>query len=162
MNEQIFLTKIGSSIYLRFKGHMTALLCTNAKMEFREIISSSTTAVYLDFKECEYMDSTFIGLLVILNKLTQNTTGLNMMYRGMHEPCRSLLDSSGVLTLLDVMENDIDWPDSDKEYEIPAIENRDADILLESHEELSGLNEKNAEKFRLLQKILQKRQSERE
>ena len=70
MDEAIFFKESDETIYIRAQGHVTASLCPELKSKAfaRLALKPSVQAVYFDLSTCEYMDSTFLGLIVGINK----------------------------------------------------------------------------------------------
>ena len=70
VEEALFLRESGNVIYIRATGHITANSCSELKSRVfgRLEAKPPVDAVYVDLEHCEYMDSTFMGLLVGFNK----------------------------------------------------------------------------------------------
>lgn len=156
MSEELYLTVYENDIYIRGRGHLTFISCGALKELYREKIREDINYVYLNLENCEYMDSTFIGTIVIINKLLVNKSGRKIIIVSPAEICRKILDDSGVMDLVEITENSVAWPE-DEDYVSPHSGDNTG-FILESHQELSSLSEKNKKKFQLLQNILVQRE----
>ncbi len=152
MSEEVFFTVFENDIYIRGSGHLTFLSCSALKELYRKRINEDINYVYLNLEDCEYMDSTFIGIIIILNKLLIEKKREKIILVKPAAICRKILSDCGVIDLIDITENSISWPHNE-EYINPGSGDN-AGLILESHQELSSLSEKNRKKFQLLQNIL--------
>ena len=106
----------------------------------------------VDLSHCDYMDSTFMGLLIGFNKKIKRLSGHPLELLQPTESCRNLLKGLGILKILKILEEPVPIP-----HEMIRIEKgaeAGVDMVLAAHDELIELNEENRAKFALLQKIL--------
>ena len=70
MEEALLFAERDNKVYIRAFGHITAAACGTLKARIFERFESSPSPdnLYVDLSSCEYMDSTFMGLLVGFNK----------------------------------------------------------------------------------------------
>jgi anti-sigma B factor antagonist len=152
MSEEVYFAVFDNDIYIRGTGNITFLSCSALKELYRKKINEHINYVYLNLEDCEYMDSTFIGTIVILNKLCLEKKGEKITLVKPTGICRKILSDSGVLSLVEITQDSVSWPEN--ENIVSPGYNDNTDLILESHQELSSLSEKNRKKFQLLQNIL--------
>jgi anti-anti-sigma factor len=154
MDEAIFYKETQDAIYIRARGHITAALCTDLKNKVFARIDSSEplAAIHIDLSECDYMDSTFMGLIVGFRKRLKDPTGRAITLYRPNPICTSLLKSIGLTRLVEISDKEVSLP--------PYMENiagqgkATAEFLLNVHENLMELNDDNKAKFSVLTKVL--------
>jgi anti-anti-sigma factor len=156
MEPAVYVNSMNHVCYLRAQGHMTALYCADIKEYLNEKIQEDKELeeVVFDLSSCEYMDSTFMGLLVSLNKRLQRDIGKKLELQNPSSQCLSLLKNLGILKLLAILSEEISFPDRMEELE--HHQDPDPRFILDSHEALMELNGKNHKEFSLLSQILKK------
>jgi anti-anti-sigma factor len=162
VEEAVFYKSEDATIYMKATGHVTALVCPPLKVAVFGRLDSPPRVekVYLDLTDCEYMDSTFLGLIVGTQKRFSRLAGRlpgtygTIVLIGVNEACKGLLRTIGVLGMVEIAETAPPFP-SDLERlsgEAPAS----ARFLLEAHEELSELSAENRKRFSVLSSVLKK------
>ena len=161
MEEAVFYKSDGPVIYARATGHVTALICPSLKEAIFERLESAPAVehVYLDLSSCEYMDSTFLGLIVGTQKrfakLPADKAGARMIVLiGVNEACQGLLRTIGVLGMVELTDGPVPFP-----ADLPRLSGEarsSARFLLDSHEELSQLSAENRSRFAALTSLLKK------
>ena len=70
MDEALFFKESEGIIFIRAQGYLTASLCPQLKARAFARIEQLplVKAIYMDLGPCEYMDSTFLGIVVGINK----------------------------------------------------------------------------------------------
>lgn len=154
MEEALFYSEKESVLFIKAEGHITANLC----FELRErVFNRFKTAidladVYIDLSRCDYMDSTFMGLLIGFNKKMTALTGKHIKILNPTDTCIKLLKGLGIIKLLDIERQESPLPnDMEKISDSPSAT---AEILLNAHENLMELSNDNKRKFETLQKVL--------
>ncbi len=162
MEEAVFFKSANGRIYVKATGHATAFVCPSLKAAVFGRLDSppSVEGVYFDLSDCEYMDSTFLGLIVGTQKRFGRLTILqrgavgSIVLLGVNEACKGLLRTIGVLGMVEISDADADFPE---DLERLSGEPRtSAQFLLDVHEELSELSEENRRRFATLTTILKK------
>lgn len=168
MEEAVYYKSEGGSIYARATGHVTAQVCPPLKAAVFERLAEAPPVerVYFDLSDCEYMDSTFLGLIVGTQKLFakgadagplgSRPTGAAraIVLLGVNEACRGLLRTIGVLGMVELSEEAVPFP---SELQRLSGEGRaSASFLLDAHQDLSELSEENRERFSTLTAVLKK------
>ncbi len=154
-NEQIEIGISDRRLVVRPIGHVTAKLCQVLKTRlFSQMDAAGVKQIEFDMSACKYMDSTFLGLLLLIEKSARAHGFEPITMHQTNDVCRSLLSTMG-------MERKFIFADipcgACKRLEIlSAPRDVSAQFLLETHRELSQLSPENEEKFRLLTTLLEK------
>lgn len=154
MDEALFYKESEGIIYIRAQGHLTAALCPQLKAKAFARIESDPPiqAVYLDMAPCEYMDSTFLGLVVGLNKRYKAAGGPSIVLLRPSQTCLGLLRTIGVTKLVTISDEEVPFPQL-MESMAPGPR-ATAEFLLDAHENLSEISEDNRSRFSTLTKTL--------
>jgi len=154
VDEALYIKAVEDRIYIKATGHVTAAYCPELKSRcfarFDE--KPPVRSVVLDLSECEYMDSTFLGLIVGLAKKLKSASDRRLVLAAVSEICIGLLRTIGVLKLVDIADLEPGFPSSLDRVGRGATTT--AQFLLDTHEELSSLSEENRAKFSALSSIL--------
>jgi anti-anti-sigma regulatory factor len=162
VEEAVYYKSEGGTIYARATGHVTALVCPPLKAAVFERLAEDPPAerVYFDLSACEYMDSTFLGLIVGTQKrFAKAVEGRPEAHRaivllGVNEACRGLLRTIGVLGMVELSEEEVPFP---AELQRLSGEGRaSARFLLDTHQDLADLSEDNRARFSTLTSVLKK------
>ncbi len=158
MAEALFYKEINTTIYLKAEGHITAALCADLRERFFIRINKKPyiNALYVDLSKCEYMDSTFIGLLVGFNKQLIKIAKKGISIVQPSKTAHNLLEGLGLTTLLEILDTPIPFPE-DMEN-IVQTKKTGIDILLTTHENLMEVSEENRNKFSSLHRTLKNQQ----
>ncbi len=150
MEEAIFIKEEAEALYIRAQGHVTATLCPELKARAftRLETAPAPKAVYVDLGPCEYMDSTFLGLLVGLNKRFKQSVGKPIVLLHANETCLGLLKTIGVLKLVELSNEEVAFPRMLER--LSAGPRATAEFLLDAHEELADISEENKRRFSTL------------
>jgi len=149
-----------NNIYVFIQGEATMLVAGTLKKFVLDIISQianqSDTNIYLILKDCGYMDSTFIGTLVIVEKRCVENLNRHILLSNPSNYCLELFEQMGLLKVFTIItelpvKKDLNV-DPLEMTEIDRLEN--AILMFQAHEELSGINDENKERFSLVSKTL--------
>ena len=156
MEEAAFYKETEDEIWIRAEGHITAAFCPELKSRAFARIDGDRppTAIRMDLSSCEYMDSTFLGLIVGMNKRLVHKNGHKVRLHQPGQACLSLLKTIGVLALLDITRDPARFEGSFER--IGPGPRATAEFLLDAHEHLSNLSEENRERFSTLTTVLKK------
>lgn len=157
MEEALYYGDSGEGLYIRAVGHVTASLCSDLKGTVYARLEQTPALgeFMIDLSQCDYMDSTFMGLIVGFNKKFQKASGKRLEILNPSPECLKLLTSLGIIKLLTIVDNprtQIPHPLS----KLSKTEKPTAELLLKAHEDLSELSPENEKKFSVLQSILKK------
>lgn len=159
MEEALYLGETTEGLYVKATGHITAGLCAELKVSvFTRLEKVETPApgeLVIDLSECDYMDSTFMGLIVGFNKRFKLVSGQPLQVLNPSPECLKLLTSLGIVKLLEIV--------ADPGRRLPGPltrmtrgEKPSAELLLKAHQNLSEISAENEKKFSVLQEILKK------
>lgn len=162
MEEAAYFKEANRTAYIRAEGHMTALLCPNLKARLFARLDAlpPLEGVGFDFSSCEYMDSTFLGLIVSVCKRLATLNGRKPVLHQTNEACLGLLRTIGVLGLVELSAEPA--PTLVDMERIEGGQSATARFILDAHEELSGLSKENRDRFATLSSVLRKTLSEEE
>lgn len=155
--EELFYQENDFGLFIKARGHITAAVST----DLRELILSRLTrapvppVLAADLSECDYMDSTFMGLLVGFHKRYKVLTGRALTVLRPSPECVKLLNGLGILKLMTM----VTGPDPASPTQWTGLRSQRApstEILLHAHRNLSEISPENEKKFSLLQGVLQK------
>jgi len=154
VEEALYVKETAQTIYIRAQGHVTAALCSDLKSRIFERLEAKPPVdnVYVDLSGCDYMDSTFLGLLVGINKRFLRFSERPLTVVRPSPPCVELLRTIGILRLIRILEEHVAFPDSMES--IVTAEKATAEFLLDVHENLMDLSEDNRRKFSTLYTVL--------
>lgn len=155
-NGVLYYREVEKTLYIRAVGHIRAAICSDLRNKvFKRMEEDPTPAgISVDLSQCEYMDSTFMGLLVGFNKLLMEKQGHSIEILNPRPECLELLKGLGVLPLFKVTNEKCILPD-DMDL-VSQAEKAPAAMLLKAHEDLIDLSEENKSKFSALRSILKK------
>jgi anti-anti-sigma factor len=154
VKEAVFVNAEGESIYVRARGHVTAAVCPGLKTRIFARLEAEppVEGLYLDLSECEYMDSTFLGLIVGCHKRLSARTGMKVVLLGVNEACLGLLRTIGVLGLVALRDEGPEFPP--RMEELSNGPKATVGFILDAHEDLSALSAANEKRFSALDSVL--------
>jgi anti-anti-sigma factor len=154
VDEAAFFKASDRAIYVMARGHATAALCPDLKTRIFARLESEprVESVFFDLADCEYMDSTFLGLIVGAHKLYNKLTGRSLVLLHVSDTCRGLLKTIGVLTIVELSDESPPFPEDMEE--VKGGSRASPQFILDAHEELSGLSEDNRKQFATLTQVL--------
>lgn len=159
MENAILITTIKNDIYLKPLGHITANLCFPLReMIFKKLYCFHVLFnIYIDLSETRYMDSTFLGIMVGIDKRLHAHLKTHLYILNPNEISYKLLKNMGLDRFLQIiakkLPDDISYTKFDEEVSIDEIEK--TKIVLNSHKELTFLSEKNKKRFETLTNLLE-------
>lgn len=162
MSEALYFKVLDNLLFIKAQGHITAALCVDLREKVTQRLAASPVldGILVDLFECDYMDSTFMGLLVGFNKKFKASAGKPITICRPSEDCQKLLQGLGISKLLEFAENPVKSFPKDMEL-VSQIKSPTTEILLNAHQNLSELSPENERKFSILQTVL-KNQLEKE
>jgi anti-anti-sigma factor len=157
--DSIQLGADGRSVVMRACGHIRANDCSSLREEvFPEIDSDlPDREFFVDLSGCTYMDSTFIGLLVAMDKRIGRARGKRLRLLNPAPECVESLKRLGLDRILS-MENGaapISFPASMRV--MAKSEKPGAEFILKTHEALMETTEEAKKKFGLVMELLAKK-----
>jgi anti-anti-sigma factor len=152
--------KVGSDergVFISAQGEIRATLC----YPLRELLlarheNEVPPAVYIDLSGCRYMDSTFIGLLVAVDKRLHRESGGRLHVISPSPESSDILSQIGLMDFFLVEAEGPAAPVGMKEL-APSGEKPGAEFVLKAHEALMETSEEARKKFALLKDVLEKK-----
>lgn len=134
------------TIFCRVQGRATFTCSGDLRSCLDELLEGDFAAIVVDLKECEGMDSTFMGLLAMMVRKCKSITVANADAKNI-----KLLTELGLRQRLKFEDLDLpqlEWievyPVDDKPMVITL---KDGELMLMAHEELMKICDGNIEKF---------------
>jgi anti-anti-sigma factor len=154
VEEALFFKAAGDELFIKAQGHVTAARCPELKSRVfaRLDEGSPVKAVWFDLSTCEYMDSTFLGLIVGVNKRFKAVGGDSVVVLHANPACLGLLRTIGVTRLVRLSDEHKAMPDDMEQ--VGQRTRASAEFILDAHENLSELSEENKSRFSTLTKAL--------
>ena len=156
MAEALFYQENVSGLFIRAQGHITAAISTDLRELILDRLTKAPAPPLLaaDLSECEYMDSTFMGLLVGFHKRYKALTGRPLTVLRPTPECTKLLTGLGILKLMTLVVGD--QPPSPSTWnDLRASRSPTPEVLLNAHRNLSEISPENEKKFSALQSVLE-------
>ena len=156
--DAILLGRDERGYFISARGSIRAQLCYPLRdaVLARLDEAGKVPAVYADLSECRYMDSTFIGLLVGIDKKLHASSGGRLHVLRPSPESLDILGQNGLRDFLLI---------EDHEHGNPPVTSvistetgrPGAEFVLRAHEALMETSEEARRKFGLLQKMLEKK-----
>jgi anti-anti-sigma factor len=156
--DSLFLGSDGRGYFITARGNIRANLCFPLREGLLDHLGKdrAVPAVYADLSQCVYMDSTFIGLMVAIDKKLRSTSGGRLHLVRPTPACRAILVQIGLESYLTIDEAQIDFPSRMEEIS-PEGDRPGADFILTAHEALMETSEEARKKFGLLKEMLERK-----
>lgn len=146
------------NIFIKIVGNATMKNSKTLEELLNQILEGETKQIILDFEECNYMDSTMLGLIAKTAIKIKKTWKMSIYGIKLSNMVKTSLNSTGVDKLMTILEK------SDfEEYESRVLENKDfddktekAEHILEAHKTLMDLSEENKKVFKNVVNLLEK------
>jgi anti-anti-sigma factor len=144
--------------FLAARGNIRANLCFPLRESLLAQLEKerSVPAVYADLSQCDYMDSTFIGLMVAVDKQLRKTSGGRLHLLRPSPACLEILAQIGLQTYLLIEEAPAEFP-AEMEEVSPVKDKPAAEFILSAHEALMETSEEARKKFALLKEMLERK-----
>jgi anti-anti-sigma factor len=157
-NDVIFVGKDERGYFVSARGSIRAGLCFPLRDALLEKLEGpeKVPAVYVDLSQCTYMDSTFIGLLVAIDKRLQKSSGSRLHVLNPTPECVEILKQLGLESFLLLEEKSFDAPGLMSEVSA-ARERPAAEFILDAHKALMDTSGEARKKFQLLKEMLEKK-----
>jgi anti-anti-sigma factor len=154
--EALYYQENDSGLFIRAQGHITAAVSTDLREVILDRLNTAPVPPVLgvDLSACEYMDSTFMGLLVGFHKRYKTLTGRPLTILRPTPECMKLLTGLGILKLMTLVTgpepaSPLVWTG------LQANQSPSTEVLLNAHQNLSELSLENERKFSALQNVLE-------
>lgn len=157
MDDKFLVGEYEDKIFVQFVGNATMKNSKTIEELFDNIFAGEKKEIIIDFKDCNYMDSTMLGFLAktaiklkkVWNKQMFEFNAINMVKAslkstGVYNLMEHLEDFSGVVQLTELQVKDF----SDK--------GEKARHILDAHKTLMSLSEENEKVFKNVVDLLEK------
>ncbi len=154
--ESLQFQETPAGLFVRAEGHITAAISADLRELVLDRLSRPPVPlqVAVDLQLCDYMDSTFMGLLVGFHKRFKVLTGRPLTILRPSQECVKLLTGLGILKLMHLVVGD--EPPSPLTWQtVHHAQKASPEIILRAHQNLSELSDENAQKFHTLESILE-------
>ncbi len=163
-NSRVIIGIINSGYIIKVIGKGTMEYCSELFQFLSEKIESENPEnIYFELSEATYLDSSFIGVIVSVQKKMKKLGNGNLILLNPSDKTKEILSTMGLLDIMPIQENN-----TFKNIEISSeikkrLEKnyRDIQVLLESHQNLMEINSENRKRFSLVEEML-KRELEKE
>jgi|YNPMSStandDraft_1061717.scaffolds.fasta_scaffold00660_11 anti-anti-sigma factor len=161
-NEKVI--KIGydnKGVYVDIKGEGTLKQSPHLKKFFIDVIDKFKGIPNVDFiinmQDCQYIDSTFIGLLLIIDKKTKEVLGRPIKIFNPNNYTWEVLKQMGLENILTIERGEVIFPNEMQELKLDTINKIElAMMMYMAHSELASLNEDNKKRFESAIEMLKK------
>ena len=154
---KLYVADLGKQAVVRISGRANCLSSVPFKQVINRLIERGRRAFTLDLSDCQLMDSTFLGVLVGLNRTLGQAgpAGGFSLYQPT-EPVRVLLDNLGILELFDTTDSLGQAEAAEPVEQVAALDKTDLTrTSLEAHQTLIDANPENAVKFKEVTRFLE-------
>ena len=154
---KLYVADLGKRAVVRISGRANCLSSVPFKRVINGLVERGRRAFTLDLSDCQLMDSTFLGVLVGLNRTLgqAGSTGGFSLYQPT-EPVRVLLDNLGILELFGTTDSIGQAGAAESVEQVAAPDKIDLTrTSLEAHQTLIDVNPENEAKFKELTRFLE-------
>ncbi len=156
---RVLVGVIESGYIIKVIGKGTMEFCTDLfQFLSTKLEEENIENVYFELSSTTYLDSSFIGVIVSVQKKLKKLRNSNVILLNPSERVKEILNTMGLLEILPIQEESV-LKNIDVSGEIKKkLEKtyRDIQVLLESHQNLMELNSENRKKFVLVEEMLKK------
>ncbi len=151
-----------NNVYIYVAGEATMMIASTLKKFIFDIVGQFESAtehnIFINLSDCKYMDSTFIGTLIIVEKKCVDILSKHILISKPSIYCEEVLQNMGLLKVFTITE---EMPVSENIHltelimrDIDRLEN--AILMFQAHEELSNVSQENKKQFKLVTETLKK------
>ncbi len=156
-NDFIEVAETEHTAYVKIHGKGTFKIAPDFKGFVEQMIKKNVRGILIDLYSCETLDSTFIGTITSLTLKYRNNNKSRIRLFNVSKHIHCILKNLGLLSVLDIFcEENIDTG----KFENISATNKSkveiADLMLDAHETLASLNDKNAAEFKNVVEMLSK------
>lgn len=135
-------------IVVRINGKANYLNCNSFREFIEQMLSEGRHYFLVDFKNCQGMDSTFLGILAgTALELRKQTPPGELTLCRLSDRNQELILNLGLQNLLSISEDTTDESAADAFDSLENEEVSDAKNVLRAHENLAAADEQNVTKF---------------
>jgi anti-anti-sigma factor len=156
---KVLVGAIDHSYIVKVVGKGTMEFCSDLFQYLSNKIDGEfVESIYFDLSQATYLDSSFIGVVVSVQKKLKKIKNSNVIILNPSDKVKEILNTMGLLDIMPIQEasglKNVDVTDEiEKKLEKSY---KDIQLLLESHQNLMELNSENRKKFSLVEEMLKK------
>ena len=158
---QILVAEREQTVYMQLIGRLTFKLAADFKHFVLEQFDKNKFGILIDLSLCESIDSTFIGTITSLSLRFQKENKKFIRLLNVNAHVRKILQTLGLINFLDIVDEQPDQIDYKNLPISPIGKIETTHLMLDAHETLSSLNEKNALEFKDVVTYLQEQISDK-
>ncbi len=157
MEDRYLLGELDDKIFIKFVGNATMKNSKTLEDLFDKIFEGEEKEIIIDFKECNYMDSTMLGFIAKIAIKLKKAWNKHIYEINASNMVKTSLKSTGVFDLLKHLDEQQDNLEL-KEVEVKDFEdkNEKAKHILDTHKILMSLSDENAKIFKNVVELLEK------
>ncbi len=156
-NDFIEVAETEHTAYVKIHGKGTFKIAPDFKAFVEQMIKKNVRGILIDLYFCETLDSTFIGTITSLTLKYRNNNKSRIRLFNVSKHIHSILKNLGLLSVLDIFrEENIDTAKFENISATNSSKVEIADLMLDAHETLASLNDKNAAEFKSVVEMLSK------
>lgn len=158
-SSRVLIGALDHGYIIKVIGKGTMEFCSDLFLYLSEKIDGQKIqAVYFELSSAVYLDSSFIGVIVSIQKKMKSIPDSAVILLNPSDKVKDILNTMGLLEIIPIQEasglKNIEVSEEikkklDKDYQ-------DILLLLESHQSLMELNPENKKKFSLVEEMLKK------
>ena len=157
MEDKFLVGEFGDAIFVQFVGNATMKNSRTLEELFDKIFAGEKKEIIIDFKDCNYMDSTMLGFLAKTAIKLKKSWSKQMFEFNATNMVKASLKSTGVYNLMEQLE------EFTGTVELAELEVKDfsdkgekAKHILDAHKTLMSLSEENEKVFKNVVELLEK------
>lgn len=152
--EKGYLIKVVGRGTMEFCSQIFELLSDKIENADKDSIGN----IYFELSEANYLDSSFIGVIVSVEKKLKKLTGNEVIILNPTDKVKEILSTMGLLELLPIQDNaSLKNIQVNEEIQKKLQKDyKDIELLLKSHQNLMELNSENKKRFGLVEEMLKK------
>ena len=157
MEDKFLVGEFGDAIFVQFVGNATMKNSRTLEELFDKIFAGEKKEIIIDFKDCNYMDSTMLGFLAKTAIKKKKSWSKQMFEFNATNMVKASLKSTGVYNLMEHLE------EFTGTVELAELEVKDfsdkgekAKHILDAHKTLMSLSEENEKVFKNVVELLEK------
>lgn len=157
MEDKYLVGELGDNIVIKIVGNATMKNSKTLEVYFKELLKENKKEIVLDFDECNYLDSTVLGVIAKMSLEVGKLWKTKLYEINVSNMVRSTLNSTGVYDLMGHSKgtkDDVSLSDLKNRTFLTTEEK--AQHILEAHKTLMGLSKENEEVFKNVVRLLEK------
>ena len=156
--DKYLLGEINGEVFIKIVGNATMKNSKTLENVFNKLFEGEKKEIILDFAECNYMDSTMLGLLAKTAIKIKKTWEKTMFAINLSNIISTSLKSTGVDKLLNILDSKDVRTVAVEEIKTDDFKNKEEKTrhILESHKTLMDLSEENKAAFKNVVNLLEK------